>query len=108
MLAAAVAAARRLRIPWVWLPLVLAWPPFAESIFGANVQTLLFAAFVFLFYRAGGPPWGAPVRDISDPAEPGPLVGGWRRSSARSRSRSHIHGSTCSATGHAPRSAARS
>ena len=76
MFVAAVAAGRRLRIPWIWMPLVLAWPPFAESIFGANIQTLLFAAFIFLFYRTGGSPWQAPGRDLADPAEPAVLVGG--------------------------------
>ncbi len=76
MLVAALAACRRLGIPWLWLPLVLAWPPFAESIFGANVQTLLFAAFVFLFYRAGAAPWDPRTRDVSDPTESGPLIGG--------------------------------
>src|SRR6476646_9958345 len=63
MLAASVAACRRLGIPWLWLPLVLMWPPFAESIFGANVQTVLFAAFIFLFYRPGALPWDPTVRD---------------------------------------------
>src|SRR6187200_3598014 len=76
MLLAAIAAGRRLQIPWVWLPLVIAWPPFAEAIFGANIQMLLFGAFVFLFYRAGGLPWRAPARDIGDPRESGVLVGG--------------------------------
>ena len=76
MLVAAVAAARRLAIPWAWLPLVLAWPPFSEAIFGANVQALLFLAFVILFFRAGATPWSPPVRDISDPGESGLLVGG--------------------------------
>ncbi len=76
MLVASIVACRRLGIPWLWLPLVLTWPPFAESIFGANVQTVLFAAFVFLFYRAGALPWGPRIRDVADPSEPGPLVGG--------------------------------
>jgi hypothetical protein len=76
MLAAAVAACRRLQIPWVWVPLVLAWPPFAEAIFGTNLQMLLFAAFVFLFYRADGAPWRPAPRDIADPAESPVLVGG--------------------------------
>jgi hypothetical protein len=58
------------------MPLVLAWPPFAEAIFGANVQTLLFAAFVFLFYRVGAAPWDPRPRDVGDPAESGLLVGG--------------------------------
>jgi hypothetical protein len=76
MLVASVLATRRLGIPWIWLPLVLAWPPFAETIFGANVQTLLFAAFVFLFYRAGAAPWAPRPRDVADPDESGPLIGG--------------------------------
>ena len=76
MLASSVVACRRLGVPWIWLPLVLSWPPFAESIFGANVQTVLFAAFVFLFYRQGAMPWQPRIRDVADPAEPGPLVGG--------------------------------
>lgn len=76
MLAASIAAGRRLGIPWIWLPLVLAWPPFAESIFGANLQTLLFAAFVFLFYRIGAAPWDPSPREVADPAESEPLIGG--------------------------------
>ena len=76
MLASSIAACRRLGIPWLWLPLVLTWPPFAESIFGANVQTVLFAAFVFLFYRPGALPWSPRIRDVADPAESAPLVGG--------------------------------
>jgi hypothetical protein len=76
MLLAAIAACRRLGIPWIWLPLVLAWPPFAEAIFGANIQTVLFAAFVFLFYRAGATPWTPRIRDVADPAESEVLVGG--------------------------------
>jgi hypothetical protein len=76
MLAAAIAACRRLGIPWLWMPLVLAWPPFAEAIFGANIQMALFAAFVFLFYRVGAARWAPGDRDISDPAEPAWLIGG--------------------------------
>jgi hypothetical protein len=76
MLAAAIAACRRLGIPWLWMPVVLAWPPFAEAIFGANIQMALFAAFVFLFYRVGAARWAPVDRDISDPAEPAWLIGG--------------------------------
>ena len=47
----AVAACRRLAIPWPWMPFVLAWPPFSEGIFGGNVQVVVFGAFVFLFWR---------------------------------------------------------
>ena len=32
LLVAAVATTRRLRIPWLWVPLVVAWPPFVEAI----------------------------------------------------------------------------
>ncbi len=72
----AVITCRRLEIPWIWVPLVLMWPPFAESIFGANVQVILFAAFVFLFYARGGSPWRPDARDVSDPAGSSGLVGG--------------------------------
>ena len=41
LLIAAIMACRRLSIPWPWMPLVLAWPPFAEAIFGANIQMAL-------------------------------------------------------------------
>ena len=34
------------------MPLVLAWPPLSEGISGGNVQVLLFAAFVYLFWQA--------------------------------------------------------
>jgi hypothetical protein len=75
MLGTSILACRRLGIPWVWLPLVLAWPPFAEAIYGANIQTLLFAAFVFLFYLAGAAPWLPRGRDLADPSESGPFIG---------------------------------
>ena len=76
MFVAAILAARRLAIPWLWLPIVLAWPPFAEAIFGANVQMLLFAAFVFLFYRPGGQDWQPAERDVVNSRESGALVSG--------------------------------
>ena len=75
MLVASIVACRRLAIPWIWLPLVLLWPPFAEGIFGANVQMVLFAAFVFLFYRAADEPWRPRDRDVADPAESGVMIG---------------------------------
>jgi hypothetical protein len=75
MLVAAIVAGRRVGIPWLWLPLVLAWPPFAEAIFGANVQMLLFAGFVFLFYRPGAKPWTPAPRAIEDPNESAAFVG---------------------------------
>ena len=76
LLVAAVAASRRLRIPWLWIPLVVAWPPFVEGIVHANLTVLLFLAFVVLFYRATGSPWRADPRDVSQPGESDVEVGG--------------------------------
>jgi hypothetical protein len=76
MLMASIFAARRLRIPWEWLPLVLIWPPFAEGIVVANVQVLLFAAFVVMFFVAVGDRWSPTERDIAEPRESGVLIGG--------------------------------
>src|SRR4051794_40486419 len=45
---------RRLRIPWLWVPLVVAWPPFAEGILDGNFAMVMFFAFVVLFYKASG------------------------------------------------------
>ncbi len=75
MLVAAILAGRRLGIPWLWLPLVLAWPPFAEAIFGANLQMVLFTAFIFLFYRPGAGRWDPRARAIEDPEESAAFVG---------------------------------
>lgn len=72
---AAVLACRRLAIPWRWMPLVLAWPPFSEGIFGGNVQVLLFAAFVYLFWRTPNAGIREP-RDIEDPATSASASGG--------------------------------
>ena len=66
---AAVATTRRLRIPWLWIPLVLAWPPFFEALLNANLTILMFLAFVVLFYRSSGSPWRADPRDVSLPEE---------------------------------------
>ena len=63
----ATLACRRLAIPWRWMPLVLAWPPLSEGIFGGNVQVLLFAAFVYLFWQAPNAGVRQPL-DIGDPA----------------------------------------
>ena len=75
LLVAAVATARRLRIPWLWIPLVIAWPPFFEGILHANLTILTFLAFVVLFYRASGSPWHADPRDVSRPDESAVEVG---------------------------------
>jgi hypothetical protein len=50
---AAVWACRRLGMPWVAVPFVLAWPPFFEGIILGNVQIMGFAAFVALLYIPG-------------------------------------------------------
>jgi hypothetical protein len=42
---------RRLSIPWLAVPCVLAWPPFSEGLITGNVQILSFAAFVALLYE---------------------------------------------------------
>ena len=71
-LLAAVWTCRRLRSPWWLIPGLLAWPPFSEGIVGGNVQVLLFAAYVMLFFRAGdgGADLRPIARDPSDPATP--------------------------------------
>ena len=66
---AAVYTVRRLRIPWLWVPLVIAWPPFTEGIVDGNIAILMFLAFVVLFYRAAGSPWRPEPRDVSQPEE---------------------------------------
>ena len=76
-LGGAVLAIRRLAFPWLWVPFVLAWSPFAEPILGGNVQVVLFLAFVVLFWR-GGPRTRAlrPVeRDVAEPSESPRLLG---------------------------------
>jgi hypothetical protein len=75
MLVAAIVACRRLGIPWLWLPVVLTWPPFAEAIFGANVQMLLLAAFVFLFYKVATERWRPTDRDLGAAEESDVQVG---------------------------------
>jgi hypothetical protein len=76
MLLAAIVGCRRLGIPWLGLPVVLTWPPFAEAIFGANVQMLLFAAFVFLFYKLAADRWHPTDRNMGAPEESDLQVGG--------------------------------
>jgi hypothetical protein len=65
-LATGVLACRRLALPWWIVPIVLAWPPFAEALLGGNIQVPLFAAFVAVLYRGGGAPFRPRHRD---PAE---------------------------------------
>jgi hypothetical protein len=75
MLVASLFTVRRLRIPWIWVPLVLAWPPFTEGILDGNLAMLMFLAFVVLFYRASGSPWRPDPRDVSEPGESAVEVG---------------------------------
>jgi hypothetical protein len=49
----AVWTCRRLGIPWLAVPCLMAWPPFGEGLIVGNVQILLFAAFVAVFYEPG-------------------------------------------------------
>ena len=72
LLVVAFATCRRLGVPVRWIPVVLVWPPFAEPLIGGNVQILLFAAFVALYWSPGGPGVG---RDIADAAEPDWRIG---------------------------------
>ncbi len=71
---AAAWACRRLGIPWWAWPFAFAWPPFAEALLGLNVQVLLFAAFVALFFD--GPGGAARVRDheLAGAAKPRPAI----------------------------------
>jgi Glycosyltransferase family 87 len=73
--AAAVWTARRLSVPWKFVPLVLAWPPFAEGLVTGNVQILQFAAFAALFYLPGLP-W-SPTPRLADESR-GRLGWNWR------------------------------
>jgi hypothetical protein len=67
-LAASAWALRRLCVPWPWVPLLLASPPFAEGILAGNVQVVLFALFVAMFIaRAAAPPFQPPDRDPAGP-----------------------------------------
>ena len=54
----AIWTCRRLAIPWLAVPFVLAWPPFAEGLITGNSQILAFAAFVAFLYE----PIGAELR----------------------------------------------
>jgi hypothetical protein len=50
-LVVAVWTCRRLGIPWPVIPALIVWPPFGEGLEVGNVQVLLFAAFVAVFYE---------------------------------------------------------
>jgi hypothetical protein len=73
-LGASIWALHRLRIPPVWMPLLLISPPFAEGILGGNVQIVLFALFVAMFVARdpAAPPFHPTDRDPADPTETAP------------------------------------
>ena len=87
----ALLVCRRLAIPWLAVPLVLVWEPMLGSIWGANVQLLLFAAFVAAF-------WRAPVRhdlhpeprDLERPGAVTPRIG-WYAATVASVKATQIH-----------------
>jgi hypothetical protein len=69
-LSAGVFGCRRLALPWWIVPIVLAWPPFAEALLGGNIQVPLFAAFVAVVYRGGGAAFRPRPRDPADADRP--------------------------------------
>jgi len=66
-LAVALWTCRRLSIPWVAIPFVLAWPPFMEGLVTGNVQLWQFAAFAALFYIPGRS-WSPQPREVARPS----------------------------------------
>jgi hypothetical protein len=68
--AAAVFGTRRLGVPWLALPFVLAWPPFAQALLGGNVQVFMFAAFVAVFWRRTDEPWHPVEGDVATTRHP--------------------------------------
>lgn len=72
LVAVAFATCRTLGVPARWIPAVLVWPPFAEPLIGGNVQILLFAAFVALYWSSSH---GGVGRDIADPTERDSRIG---------------------------------
>lgn len=70
-LAAAAWGTRRLGIPWVAVPLILAWPPFAEALLGGNIQVFLFAALVAVFWDRASHPWHPRERDVASAPDAG-------------------------------------
>ncbi len=71
-LLASIWALRRMRTPWLVVPLLLIWPPFSEGWIGGNVQVVLFALFVSMFVArdAWGPTFGFVARDPAEADEP--------------------------------------
>ena len=90
-LAVAVAVCRRLAIPWILLPGVLLWEPMFGGIWGANVQMLLFAAFVAAFWRSPVHHDLAPEpRDLDTPGSVTPRIG-WYAATVASVKATQVH-----------------
>ncbi len=66
---AAVFVLRRLGVPWRAVPIALCWVPFAEGLVGGNVQVVLVAAFVAVFFDWPAGPWRPQPRDPRDPRD---------------------------------------
>ena len=87
----AVAVCRRLAIPWIVLPGVLLWEPMFGGVWGANVQMLLFGAFVAAW-------WSVPVRhdlvpeprDLDAPGAVTPRIG-WYAATVASVKATQVH-----------------
>lgn len=65
---AAIAALRRLGIPWLWVIPTLLWPPILEGIWVGNVQLLAFACFVYALWERPEGAWQPRSRSLGDPA----------------------------------------
>ena len=67
--AVSLAACRRLGIALWVIPFVLLWPPFTEAFIGGNIQTAIFAAFVFLLVERDPSARDSPAseRDVVPP-----------------------------------------
>lgn len=68
--AGAILATRRLGVPWLAVPFVLAWPPLAEALYGGNVQVFMFAAFVMVFWTRAPGPWRPRELDVATAPDP--------------------------------------
>ena len=62
-LGAALVTLRRLGVPWPVAPFLLLWPPFTEAILGGNLQLVLVAGFVMLFFGQSARAWTPVARD---------------------------------------------
>ena len=72
---AAVFLARRLGVPWAGVPIALCWVPFSEGLVGGNVQVLLVAAYVAVFFDRPAARWQPRARDPRDGRHPAILDG---------------------------------